>query len=325
MTTVTPHAAGLRPRPHVPLDGHRRHAAGRRAPRRTRRGARGAPSSWSSGSPPTCTRFDPTSALMRANAAPQHWHEVPAELFDALREAARRPLRHRRPVRPAGPRVLTSWGYDRSLPFGPATSRSRRTSRPAAPRPGRRRWRPGSTRPPRGPPRPGPGRPGRHRQGPRRALGGAGARRQPGPPPWSRPAATCRPPARARTARLARGGRGPPRRVRPGRGAEPGRPGCATSSIRLRRWPVDGRPVHHLVDPRTGDPADTGLLAVTVVGPDVARAEVWSKALFLAGRGQVRRLADDRGLAALLRRHRRRGRREPGDAAAPRWQADRGW
>ena len=76
--------------------------------------------------------------------------------------------------------------------------------------------------------------------------------------------------------------------------------GCATSSVRLRHWQVDGSPVHHLVDPRTGDPADTGLLAVTVVGPDVARAEVWSKALFLAGRGQVRRLADERGIAALL-------------------------
>jgi thiamine biosynthesis lipoprotein len=76
--------------------------------------------------------------------------------------------------------------------------------------------------------------------------------------------------------------------------------GCATSSVRLRSWSVDGRPVHHLVDPRTGEPADGGLLSVTVVGDDVARAEVWSKALFLAGRGQVRRLADARGIAALL-------------------------
>ena len=76
--------------------------------------------------------------------------------------------------------------------------------------------------------------------------------------------------------------------------------GCATSSVRLRHWSVDGRPVHHLVDPRTGEPADGGLLAVTVVGPDVARAEVWSKALFVAGRGNVRRIADERGIAALL-------------------------
>lgn len=76
--------------------------------------------------------------------------------------------------------------------------------------------------------------------------------------------------------------------------------GCATSSVRVRHWRVNGRAVHHIVDPRTGEPADSGLLSVTVVGPDPALAEIWSKALFLAGRGRVRRLADERGIAALL-------------------------
>ena len=75
---------------------------------------------------------------------------------------------------------------------------------------------------------------------------------------------------------------------------------CATSSVRLRHWTVDGRAVHHLVDPRTGQPAESGLLSVTVIGPDAARAEVWSKALFLAGRGRVRQLADEHEVAALL-------------------------
>jgi thiamine biosynthesis lipoprotein len=76
--------------------------------------------------------------------------------------------------------------------------------------------------------------------------------------------------------------------------------GCATSSIRVRHWRVGGREVHHIIDPRTGEPADSGLLSVTVVGPDTARAEVWSKALFLAGRGRVRQLADELDIAALL-------------------------
>ena len=71
-------------------------------------------------------------------------------------------------------------------------------------------------------------------------------------------------------------------------------------SIRVRHWRVGGREVHHIIDPRTGEPADSGLLSVTVVGPDTARAEVWSKALFLAGRGRVRQLADERDIAALL-------------------------
>ena len=72
----------------------------------------------------------------------------------------------------------------------------------------------------------------------------------------------------------------------------------ATSSIRVNRWNVDGRAVHHLLDPRTGEPADGGLLAVTVVGPDPAWAEVWSKVLFLSGRHEVAAEARSHGLAA---------------------------
>lgn len=73
----------------------------------------------------------------------------------------------------------------------------------------------------------------------------------------------------------------------------------ATSSIRIRNWVgPDGHPVHHLVDPATGEPARTGLIAVTVAGPDPAWAEVWSKALFLAGRRRIGEEARARGLAA---------------------------
>jgi FAD:protein FMN transferase len=72
----------------------------------------------------------------------------------------------------------------------------------------------------------------------------------------------------------------------------------ATSSVRLRSWVADGRRVHHLVDPRTGEPADGGLRAVTVHGPDPAWAEVWSKTLFIEGRERITSLARARGLAA---------------------------
>lgn len=47
--------------------------------------------------------------------------------------------------------------------------------------------------------------------------------------------------------------------------------GCATSSLRKRTWQVDGRQAHHLVDPRTGISADTGLRSVTVLDSDPAR------------------------------------------------------
>jgi thiamine biosynthesis lipoprotein len=72
----------------------------------------------------------------------------------------------------------------------------------------------------------------------------------------------------------------------------------ATSSIRVNRWVMDGRIVHHLLDPRTGEPANDGLLAVTVAAPDPAWAEVWSKALYLAGRPLIAHEARSRGMAA---------------------------
>jgi len=73
----------------------------------------------------------------------------------------------------------------------------------------------------------------------------------------------------------------------------------ATSSVRVHRWRTDDdRPVHHLLDPRTGEPGGAGLLAVTVAGPDPAWAEVWSKTLFLAGADDIVALARSRGLTA---------------------------
>ena len=60
--------------------------------------------------------------------------------------------------------------------------------------------------------------------------------------------------------------------------------GVCTSAPTVTRWSrADGTPAHHLIDPRSGEPADTGLLSVTVAWPDPAWAEVWSKSLYLIG------------------------------------------
>jgi thiamine biosynthesis lipoprotein len=75
--------------------------------------------------------------------------------------------------------------------------------------------------------------------------------------------------------------------------------GCATSSKRIRRWIREGVPVHHLIDPHTGLPGGDGLLSVTVVDPDPALAEVWSKALFLSGEHMIENQASLHNLAAL--------------------------
>ena len=72
----------------------------------------------------------------------------------------------------------------------------------------------------------------------------------------------------------------------------------ATSSIGRLRWEIEGRSVHHLIDPGTGEPGGSGLVAVTVAAADPAWAEVWTKALFLEGAARIADAARRRDLAA---------------------------
>lgn len=72
---------------------------------------------------------------------------------------------------------------------------------------------------------------------------------------------------------------------------------CATSSTARHRWRLGSRLVHHLIDPATGEPVRTDLLAVTVLHDDPAWAEVHTKVLFAAGKAAIRERAA--GMAAL--------------------------
>ncbi len=244
-----------------------------------------------------CSRFDPASALMRANARPDVWHHVPPTCFDALHEAW---CAYELTGGRFDPRVLTdlvALGYDRSLPFahGPVAlatpAPSRRLSRPP--------WSPLF-------------RPADHAVrlggfpvdlggiGKGLAVRGAGL-------------------ALRRVARdfvINAGGdcycaghapEGGPWLVGvedPAGGPEPivviglCDQASATSSTRVRHWSADGVPVHHLIDPSSGLPGGRGLVAVTVVAPDPAIAEVWSKVLFLAGPSRVAAEAARASLAA---------------------------
>jgi thiamine biosynthesis lipoprotein len=245
-----------------------------------------------------CTRFDEDSPLMLANAFPREWHVVPDVLYAAVSEAARA---HRATDGSFDPRVLrtlTAYGYDQSLPFSAGgVDVEGGADVPVA---ARGAWRPG--------------------------LDAARAAVRIGRDPIDLGGIGKGLAVRWAAAELADAGRG--FLIEAGgdcyaSGAGPdadgwrigvedptGNPvplavldatdtGVATSSIRLRKWRAGGKTVHHLIDPRTGEAAETGLLAVTVLGPDPAWAEVWSKSLFLAGRGSMRHLADDKGLAAL--------------------------
>lgn len=59
--------------------------------------------------------------------------------------------------------------------------------------------------------------------------------------------------------------------------------GVATSGIDYRRWRKDGVWKHHLIDPRTGEPAETDLVSATVVGPSTVEAEAAAKIVMLLG------------------------------------------
>ncbi len=252
-----------------------------------------------------CTRFDPDSPLMRANAAPDAWHQVPVELFDAVSAAAAAYEETGGLFDPRVLRVLESLGYDRSLPFEGAAA----VVTGGPPEEGAR---PGPTPPATTPWLPRLGSDGRSiRLGPAPIdLGGIGkglAVR------WAAQKLS----GAGRAVLVEAGGDveaagggpdGDGWKVGvedPLGGADPvavlsvSDLACATSSTRIRRWRSGGQAVHHLIDPRTGRPGGPGLAAVTVVANDPARAEVWSKSLFLAGGRDVRALAEERALAAM--------------------------
>ena len=73
--------------------------------------------------------------------------------------------------------------------------------------------------------------------------------------------------------------------------------GAATSGTGGRRW---GEGLHHLIDPRTGRPADTDLAEVSVLAPTGADAEVLAKTALLLGREAGARFLDPRALGSYL-------------------------
>lgn len=75
-----------------------------------------------------------------------------------------------------------------------------------------------------------------------------------------------------------------------------GRGGVATSGIDYRRWQQDGNWRHHIIDPRSGQPAETDVLTATVVAPNVMEAEMAAKVVLILG--------SQDGLAWLARRPR---------------------
>ncbi|MEU0108392.1 FAD:protein FMN transferase [Streptomyces sp. NPDC006251] len=77
--------------------------------------------------------------------------------------------------------------------------------------------------------------------------------------------------------------------------------GAVASSTRLRRrWQRGGRELHHLIDPRTGRPAESSVAAVTVVAAQAHWAEILAKAALIAGLRAGSELLCSHGVAGVL-------------------------
>lgn len=68
----------------------------------------------------------------------------------------------------------------------------------------------------------------------------------------------------------------------------------ATSSVTKRIWKNGSLEFHHLIDPRTGLSATTDWLSVTVIAPHATVAEVFAKALLIAGSQDAPHIAAQR-------------------------------
>ena len=74
----------------------------------------------------------------------------------------------------------------------------------------------------------------------------------------------------------------------------------ATSGIDYRHWQQNGRTAHHLIDPRTGQPAQTDLITATVLAKTAVRAEAWATAALIAGKKLAHQRLTDKNLGAAL-------------------------
>jgi FAD:protein FMN transferase len=59
--------------------------------------------------------------------------------------------------------------------------------------------------------------------------------------------------------------------------------GIATSGRNYRQWQQGKKRQHHLIDPRSGQPAETDVLSASVIAPSALEAEIAAKAVLILG------------------------------------------
>lgn len=251
----------------------------------------------------SCSRFDDSSDLMRANAHPGEWTQVAPSCFAAIELAYAAYQRTQGAFDPRVLRTLTAMGYDRSLNFAAGDVSTAAGDLPESW--AVTTWRPefdhaasrvrlGGTPIDLG----GIGKGYAVRRG-IEALAGLGraALVEAGGDLATYGDGPAREAGETRAWRAAV--EDPRDSEQPIAVLDVSDAAVATSSIKLRNWRAGGRDVHHLIDPRTGQSAASGLRSVTVVDDDPAWAEVWTKAAFLQGAADIAGFVEGAGLAAL--------------------------
>jgi len=59
--------------------------------------------------------------------------------------------------------------------------------------------------------------------------------------------------------------------------------GLATSTVTKRRFEMEGRETHHIIDPTTLRSANSDTIQASVIAPTAAQAEMWTKVAFVQG------------------------------------------
>jgi len=74
----------------------------------------------------------------------------------------------------------------------------------------------------------------------------------------------------------------------------------ATSTTAVRRWKRGGAVLHHLIDPETGRPSESGVLSVSVVARQATEADVFAKTALLLGHLEGVRFLQERSVPGLF-------------------------
>lgn len=73
-----------------------------------------------------------------------------------------------------------------------------------------------------------------------------------------------------------------------------------TSGSYEQSWVVDGKRYHHIIDPRTGYPASSGLIAVTLVGKNAMELDALATGCFVLGPEKSVPLLKERGIGGVF-------------------------